>query len=75
MTFAKQRYYQRVNASLQGILSTVGVNHCSPKPTTGALEQTGIVKQSDYVNIGQVANVRVLPLEPKTSAGMCSKSW
>ena len=43
---------------------------CQPKgqiiaaqnPQTGALEQTGIVKQSDYVNISQVANVRVLPL-------------
>ena len=31
-------------------------------PQTGALEQIGIVNQSDYVNINQVANVRVLPL-------------
>jgi len=62
MTYAKQRYYQRVNASLQGILSTEAVIIAAPNPTTGALEQTGVVNQSDYVNIGQVANVRVLPL-------------
>jgi ABC-type dipeptide/oligopeptide/nickel transport system permease subunit len=62
MTFAKQRYYQRLNASLQGLLSIEGVIIAAPNPQTSALEQTGTVKQSDYVNIGQVANVRVLPL-------------
>jgi peptide/nickel transport system permease protein len=62
MTFAKQRYYQRVNASVQGILSTTGAIIAAQNPTTGALEQTGIVNQSDYVNISNVANVRVLPL-------------
>ena len=62
MTFAKQRYYQRLNTSLKGILSTEGVIIAAKNPQTGALEQTGIVNQSDYVNISQVANVRVLPL-------------
>ncbi|MGA7194956.1 MAG: ABC transporter permease [Anaerolineales bacterium] len=62
MTFAKQRYYQRLNASLQGILSTQGAVIATQDPETGALEQTGTVNRSDYVNIGQVANVRVLPL-------------
>jgi peptide/nickel transport system permease protein len=62
MTFARQRYYQRVNAALQGILSTGGAIIAAQNLQTGALEQTGVVKQSDYVNIGQVANVRVLPL-------------
>jgi peptide/nickel transport system permease protein len=62
MTFAKQRYYQRVNTSLQGILSTEGYAIAAQNPSTGALEQTGIVKQSDYVNISNVANVRVLLL-------------
>ena len=32
------------------------------KTDTGALEQSGIVKQSDYVNVGEIPNVRVLPL-------------
>jgi peptide/nickel transport system permease protein len=62
MTFAKQRYYQRVNASIAGLLSTEGVTLAVKNPQTGVLEQTGIVKQSDYVNVGQVSNVRFLPL-------------
>jgi peptide/nickel transport system permease protein len=62
MTFAKQRYYQRLNTSLQGVLRTEGVITAANNPATGALEQTGVVNQSDYVNIGQVQNVRVLPL-------------
>jgi peptide/nickel transport system permease protein len=62
MTFAKQRYYQRLNTSLQGILLTGGAIIAANNPTTGTLEQTGIINQSDYVNISQVQNVRVLPL-------------
>ena len=62
MTFAKQRYYQRLDVSLKGLLSTEGVIIATKNPTTGAMEQTGVVKQSDYVNVAEVANVRVLPL-------------
>jgi peptide/nickel transport system permease protein len=62
MLYAKVLYYQRLNASLQGILSTEGVILAAPNPQTGALEQTGTIKQSDYVNVGEVTNVRVLPL-------------
>ncbi len=62
MTFAKQRYYQRLDTSLKGLLSTEGVIIATKDPQTGALVQTGVVNQSDYVNISQVPNVRVLPL-------------
>lgn len=62
MTFAKQRYYQRLNASLKGILLTEGVIVAAQNPQTSALEQVGMVNQSDYVNISQVPNVRILPL-------------
>jgi peptide/nickel transport system permease protein len=62
MTFAKQRYYQRLNTSLQGILLTGGVIVAAQNPQTSALEQIGVVNQSDYVNISQVQSVRVLPL-------------
>jgi peptide/nickel transport system permease protein len=62
MTYAKQRYYQRLNQSISGLLSTEGALLAVKNPQTGALEQTGVVNQSDYVNISQVANVRVLPL-------------
>jgi peptide/nickel transport system permease protein len=62
MTYAKVLYYQRLDASLEGILETEGVTIAVKNPQTGALDQTGVVNQSDYVNINQVANVRVLPL-------------
>jgi peptide/nickel transport system permease protein len=62
LTNAKRNYYVRLNTSLQGLLSTDGVFLAAKNAQTGTLEQTGAVNQSDYVNIGQVANVRVLPL-------------
>lgn len=62
MTLAKQRYFQRLNTSLQGLLSTEGAIIAAPNSETGALEEKGTVKQTDYVNIDQIPNVRVLPL-------------
>jgi peptide/nickel transport system permease protein len=62
MTLAKQRYYQRLNASLGGLLSTEGVTIAAKNADTGALEEKSTVKQTDYVNVSQVSNVRVLPL-------------
>jgi peptide/nickel transport system permease protein len=62
LTNAKRNYYIRLNSSLQGLLSIEGAIIAAKNPQTGALEQTGSVKQANYVNIGEVANVRVLPL-------------
>lgn len=62
MTFAKQRYYQRLNNSLQGLLSTESLVLATQNKDTGALEQSSSITQSDYVNIKEVANVRALPL-------------
>jgi peptide/nickel transport system permease protein len=62
MTNAKRNYYVRLNTSLTGLLSTEGAIVAAKNPQTGVLEQTGTVKQSDYVNINQVASVRWLPL-------------
>jgi ABC-type dipeptide/oligopeptide/nickel transport system permease subunit len=62
MTIAKARYYQRLDTALEGILSKEGVTISTKNAETGALEETGTVLQSDYVNVGQVANVRLLPL-------------
>jgi peptide/nickel transport system permease protein len=61
MTFAKHRYYQRLDASLEGLLSTEGVTIAQQNPETGLLEEANVVAQSDYMNISQVANVRWLP--------------
>jgi peptide/nickel transport system permease protein len=62
MTNAKRNYFIRLNNSLKGLLSTEGAIVAANNPQTSTLEQTGTVKQTDYVNVGQVANVRVLPL-------------
>ncbi len=62
MTLARQRYLQRLNNSLKGLLSVEGEILAEPNSNTGALEQIGIVNQNDYVNLGEVANVRVLAL-------------
>ncbi|MFN3980044.1 MAG: ABC transporter permease [Caldilinea sp.] len=62
MTFARQRYFQRVNASIDGLLSTEGAIIAARNPETGELEEKSIVKQTDYANIGQVANVQLLLL-------------
>jgi peptide/nickel transport system permease protein len=62
MTNAQRNYYIRLNASLAGILSTEGAIIAETDPDTGALEEKGVVAQTDYVNIREVPNVRVLPL-------------
>jgi peptide/nickel transport system permease protein len=62
MTYAKQRYYQRLDSSLKGILSTEGAIIAANNKQTGTLDQTGLVNQTDFVNVSQVANVRFLPL-------------
>ena len=62
MTLAQLRYYQRLDTSLKGILSSEGKIIAAENLETGDLEQTGMVNQSDYVNISEVASVRYLPL-------------
>jgi ABC-type dipeptide/oligopeptide/nickel transport system permease subunit len=62
MTYSRQRYFVRLNESLKGLLSTEGVIIASENPGIGTLEQTDTVKQTDYVNISQIPNVRILPL-------------
>jgi len=62
MTNAKRNYYIRLDASLDGLLSIEGVIIATENPDTGALEEKGIIEQSEYAVVGEVANVRVLPL-------------
>ena len=62
LTNAKRNYYVRLNKSLEGLLSTEGAIIAAKNADTGALEEMDTVKQSNYANISQVANVRVLPL-------------
>ena len=62
MTNAKRNYYVRLNTSLKGLLSEEGAIIAAQDASSGALAQTGTVAQNDYVNVGEVANVRMLPL-------------
>ena len=62
MTNAKRNYYVRLNESLKGILATEGAIIAAPNLDTGTLEETGTVKQSAYVNVNEVPNVRLLLL-------------
>jgi len=62
MTNAQRNYYIRLNVSLDGLLSTEGAVIAAENPDTGALEEKGIIEQTDYLNLSEAANVRVLPL-------------
>jgi peptide/nickel transport system permease protein len=62
MTFAKTRFYQRLNNSLQGILSTQDLTIAAAGTVTDTLQATDTIAQTDYVNIREVPNVRMLLL-------------
>ena len=62
LTNAKRNYYIRLNSSLTGLLSTEAAVIAANNPETSALEPIGTINQTDFVNVNQVANVRVLPL-------------
>jgi peptide/nickel transport system permease protein len=62
MTFARQRYYQRLDASLDGLLSIEGEIIAQKNLETGVLEEVDSVGQADYVNISEVTNKRMLLL-------------
>lgn len=62
MTNAKRNYYIRLNNSLDGLLSTEGAIIAQRNPDTEVLEEKGVVQQTDYVNLSETANVRLLPL-------------
>lgn len=62
MTNAKRNYYIRLNKSLEGILATEGAIIAIHNADTGNLEASKTVEQTDYVNVREVPNVRLLVL-------------
>jgi peptide/nickel transport system permease protein len=62
MTNAKRNYYIRLNNSLKGILATEGAAIAAKNADTGILEVADTVEQTDYVNVREVPNVRLLLL-------------
>ncbi|MBP6786122.1 MAG: ABC transporter permease [Candidatus Promineofilum sp.] len=62
MTNADRNYFIRLNTALDGLLSTEGAIVGTVNPDTGVLEERAVIRQTDYVNVSQVPNVRILPL-------------
>lgn len=62
MTNADRNYYIRLNTAVTGLLGDEGVSIAVANPDTGVLEEIDTVLAKDYVNVGEVANVRILPL-------------
>lgn len=62
MTNARRNYFVRLDKSLKGLLATEGAIIATENIETGSLEETGVVKQNDYVNINEVPNKRILLL-------------
>jgi peptide/nickel transport system permease protein len=62
MTNAKRNYYIRLDESLHGLLATEGAIIAEINTETEVLQEVGSIEQTDYVNISEVPNVRVLPL-------------
>jgi peptide/nickel transport system permease protein len=60
MTNADRNYYIRLNKSLDGLLSTEAAIIAVQNADTGDLEQKSVVAQTDYVNVNQVPNTRLL---------------
>jgi peptide/nickel transport system permease protein len=61
-TSAQRRYFSRLTENVFGLLSLESVVVAAEDAETGTLTQVDEVKQSDYVNVNKVANVRWLPL-------------
>jgi peptide/nickel transport system permease protein len=62
MTNAQSNYFVRLDNSLKGLLSLEGVSVGATNEETGVLEEVDTIVQTDYVNISQVPNVRLLLL-------------
>ena len=62
MTNADRNYYIRLDKALDGLLSTEGAIIAELNTETGALEERAVIQQTDYVNLSEAANIRVLPL-------------
>jgi len=62
MTKALRNYYKRLNQSITSALSADEVFVAEKDATTGELIEKSEISENDYVNIGDVANVKTLPL-------------
>src|SRR5690606_9976308 len=62
MTNADRNYYIRLTNSLKGLSDAQGATVAATNQDTGELEEQHVISQTDYVNVGEVANTRLLLL-------------
>ena len=62
MTTAKRNYYKRLDNAIKEVGAADTLIIADTNKETGALEKQGAITKTDYVNVGQVANVKTLPL-------------
>jgi ABC-type dipeptide/oligopeptide/nickel transport system permease subunit len=62
MTIAQRNYYKRLNNGLKSVLDQNEEIIANINSETGALEKNKVVADTDYVNVSDVPNVKVLPL-------------
>ena len=62
MTQAKRNYYKRLDAAIKEVRAADTLIIADANGETGELEKQGAITKTDYVNVGQVANVKTLPL-------------
>ena len=62
MTNARRNYYKRLDRSIQDIRAADTFSVMHPDADTGEMVERSSVNKTDYVNVGGVTNVKVLPL-------------
>ena len=62
LTMAQRNYYKRLNINLESALNNEDIIIATANEETSLLEQSKTITSTDYVNIKDVANVKVLPL-------------
>lgn len=62
MTMAQRNYYKRLDKNLKDILKGDELVAASMNEETGVLEEIKKIAGTDYVNVSDIANVKILPL-------------
>jgi len=62
MTMAQRNYYKRLDTNLENALNSNEIIIADVDEESGLLAESKVIADTDYVNIKDVANVKVLPL-------------
>jgi len=62
ITKAMRNYYERINKRLESIKKAEDIIIADVNSETGELVEKTVITGTDYINVGDVANVRILPL-------------